>query len=55
MALVRAQPLLNGEQVGGCAAGGADLGLDVLHVVAGRLRQDDHPRRDLLARTAPGQ
>jgi hypothetical protein len=41
------------EQRRGGPAGGADLDVDVLHVIAGRLRRDHQFRGDLLVRLAP--
>ncbi len=47
--------MLHREHRGGGPAGGADLGVDVLDVVAGRLGRDDQPFGYLLAGPAAGE
>src|SRR6202012_4604752 len=49
------QSVLYREQRGGGPARRAGLGVDVLHVVAGRLRRDDQSPGDLLVRHAARQ
>src|ERR1700721_2370604 len=49
------QAVLHREQAGGHAAGGADLDVDVLDVIARGLGRDDQTRGDLLTRQPPGQ
>ena len=53
--IVGEQAVVHGEQARHDAARGAGLGVDVLDVVAGRLRRDHQARRDLLARQAAGE
>ena len=47
--------MLHGEHRGGGAAGGVDLGVDVFHVIAGRLGRDHQSFGYLLVGQAAGE
>ena len=53
--LLRQQAVLHREQARAGPAGGADLGVDVLDVVAGRLRRDHEPRARSACSTGRGR
>ena len=53
--LLGEQAVLHREHRGRGPARGADLGVDVLDVIAGRLRRDDQPGGDLLVGQAAGE
>src|ERR1700759_4125569 len=53
--LLREETMLNSEHCGSSPAGGADLGVDVLDMVAGRLWRDFQACRDLLVGQAASE